>query len=103
VKAAREWIEKHYTVADNPGQGDAGLYYYYHAFAAALAAAKLDAVESGGKSHDWRSDLVAELAKRQNDDGSWTNSNQRWMENDPNLSTAFALLALANCQEATGP
>ena len=46
VKAAREWIEKHYTVADNPGQGDAGLYYYYHAFAAALAAAKLDAVQS---------------------------------------------------------
>jgi hypothetical protein len=103
VKAAREWIEKHYTVADNPGQGDAGLYYYYHAFAAALAAAKLDVVESGGKSHDWRSDLVAELATRQNDDGSWTNSNQRWMENDPNLSTAFALLALANCQEAAGP
>lgn len=100
VKAAREWIEKHYTVADNPGQGDAGLYYYYHAFAAALAAAKLDAVESGGESHDWRSDLVAELAERQNDDGSWTNSNKRWMENDPNLSTAFALIALANCKES---
>jgi squalene-hopene/tetraprenyl-beta-curcumene cyclase len=101
VKAAREWIEKHYTVDDNPGQGDAGLYYYYHAFAAALAASKLDAVKSfGGESHDWRHDLVAELAERQNDDGSWTNSNRRWMENDPNLSTAFALIALANCKEA---
>lgn len=100
VKAAREWIEKHYTVDDNPGQGDAGLYYYYHAFAAALAAAKLDAVQTaGGESHDWRHDLVAELAERQNDDGSWTNSNQRWMENDPNLSTAFALIALAHCKE----
>lgn len=99
VKAAREWIEKHYSVADNPGQGDAGLYYYYHAFAAALAASKLDAVESGGESHDWRRDLVAELAKRQNDDGSWTNSNRRWMENDPNLSTAFALIALSHCKE----
>ena len=100
VKAAKEWIEKHYTVDDNPGQGDAGLYYYYHAFAAALAAAKLEAVESNGTSHDWRSDLVAELAKRQNEDGSWTNSNGRWMENDPNLATAFALIALANSKEA---
>jgi hypothetical protein len=100
VKAAREWIEKHYTVADNPGQGDAGLYYYYHAFAAALAAAKLDTVTAAdGASHNWRSDLVAELAGRQNDDGSWTNSNRQWMENDPNLSTAFAIIALAHCKE----
>ena len=70
------------------------------AFAAALAAAKLDAVTAaGGHARDWRSDLVAELAERQNDDGSWTNSNRRWMENDPNLSTAFAINALAHCKE----
>lgn len=99
VKAALEWIGKHYTVTDNPGQADSGLYYYYHAFAAALAASKLDAVTAAdGASHDWRHDLVAELAERQNDDGSWTNSNRRWMENDPNLSTAFALIALSHCK-----
>jgi squalene-hopene/tetraprenyl-beta-curcumene cyclase len=100
VKAAREWIERNYTVKDNPGQGDAGLYYYYHAFAAALHAAKLDEVQAAdGKSHDWRSDLVAELAARQQSDGSWANSNHQWLENDPNLATAFALIALAHCQE----
>jgi len=38
---------------------------------------------------------------RQNDDGSWTNSNRRWMENDPNLSTSFALIALAHCKEGS--
>lgn len=102
VKSALEWIQKHYTVADNPGLGDAGLYYYYHSFAAALAAAKLDAVTAAdGASHDWRRDLVAELAERQNDDGSWTNANRRWMENDPNLSTAFALIALAHCNQGS--
>src|SRR3989304_3400478 len=69
-KAAGEGIERHYTVADNPGQGDAGLYYYYHAFAAALAAAKLDAVEAAdGQSHDWRRGLVAGLAERQRGGG----------------------------------
>jgi hypothetical protein len=102
VKAAHEWIKEHYSVSDNPGQGDAGLYYYYHAFAAALAATKLEAIEAGGTSRNWRHDLVAELAKRQSDDGSWVNSNRRWMENDPNLATAFALIALANCEEAAG-
>ena len=100
VKAALEWIGKHYTVADNPGQGDAGLYYYYHAFAAALAASKLDAIESAdGAKHDWRSDLVVELAKRQNENGSWTNENRQWFENDPNLATSFALIALSYCKE----
>ena len=57
VKAAREWIEKNYTVEENPGQGEAGLYYYYHAFAAALNAAKLDEVQVGRRP-------VARLAAR---------------------------------------
>lgn len=99
VKAALEWIGKHYTVDDNPGQGDAGLYYYYNAFAAALAASQLEAIDADGQSHDWRSDLVAKLAERQQPDGSWRNSNRRWMENDANLATSFALIALAYCEQ----
>ena len=47
-----------------------------------------------GVKHDWRADLVATLAKRQKPDGSWTNDADRWMEGDPNLVTAYALLAL---------
>ena len=38
VKAAVEWIGKNYTLDENPGMGDAGLYYYYHTFAKALDA-----------------------------------------------------------------
>lgn len=100
VKAVKTWISKNYSVSENPGAGDAGLYYYYNSFAAALAAAKLDKlVDDSGKSHDWRRDLAAELAKRQNEDGSWTNSNRQWFENDPNLATAFALIALSYCDD----
>lgn len=100
VKAALEWIGKNYSVTENPGQGDAGLFYYYNTFGSALDAANLEAVVDGeGKSHDWRADLTAELAKRQNDDGSWSNSNRQWFENDKNLATAFALLALSHCDE----
>lgn len=99
VKAVTEWVSKNYSVKENPGVGSAGLFYYYHAFAAGLAAAKLDeVVDAEGKPHNWRQDLAAELISRQNPDGSWTNSNRQWFENDPNLATAFALLALDYCR-----
>jgi squalene-hopene/tetraprenyl-beta-curcumene cyclase len=51
--------------------------------------------DAGGVTHDWRADLVAALAKRQNPDGSWVNPADRFMEGDPNLVTSYALLALA--------
>lgn len=99
VKAALEWIGKHYTLDENPGMGDAGLYYYYHTFAKALAAAG-DATVAGadGATHDWRQDLVAKLASSQREDGSWVNSNERWLEGDANLVTGYALLALSHCK-----
>jgi len=99
VKAAVEWIRKHYDVSTNPGMGDAGLYYYYHTFAKALDALGIDQIEDAqGVKHDWRRDLTEELARRQEQNGSWVNSNTRWMEGDPNLATAFALLALSYCR-----
>jgi len=98
VKAAVQWVTDHYDVQNNPGMGSAGLYYYYHTFAAALKTAGLKTVtDADGQTHRWRADLVAELAERQNDDGSWSNENRRWFENDKNLATAFALMALAYC------
>ncbi|QEG00648.1 hypothetical protein Mal15_47190 [Stieleria maiorica] len=99
VKAALQWIRDHYDVESNPGMGSAGLYYYYHTFAAALNAAGIQTInDADGTQHDWKADLIAELAERQNDDGSWSNSNQRWFENDKNLATSFALMALAYCK-----
>jgi squalene-hopene/tetraprenyl-beta-curcumene cyclase len=98
VKAARDWIAKNYTLDDNPGMGQAGLYYYFHTFGAALKASSLDKLTGpDGKDHDWRNDLVLKLAKDQDADGSWKNANRQWMEDDKNLATAFALLALAYC------
>jgi squalene-hopene/tetraprenyl-beta-curcumene cyclase len=93
-------VKKHYDVKSNPGIGDAGLFYYYHTFAKALAALDQDTVvDRAGKSHDWRAELIAELASRQRPDGSWVNTNERWLESDPNLATGFALLALSYCRE----
>ena len=98
VQAAFDWIQKNYDLNSNPGMGQQGLFYYYNTFAKALEAAGDDEiVAADGQKHNWRQDLVDELAKRQRDDGAWANSNQRWFESDPNLSTSFALLALSYC------
>jgi len=101
VKAAMKWIQKHYGLDSNPGMGQQGLYYYYHTFAKALAAAGLDeVVDDQGVKHNWRRDLVAELLERQRPGGSWVNDQDRWYEGDPNLVTGYCLLALSYCKPA---
>jgi hypothetical protein len=103
LKAALEWIRKNYDVKTNPGMGEAGIYYYYHTFAKTLDALGVDVFEDAkGVKHDWRRELTEELARRQRGDGSWANTDTRWMEGDPNLATTFALLALTYCAAEAG-
>ena len=90
------YITQHYTLDENPGLGQQGLYYYYHTFAKTMAVlGEPTLTDAAGVSHDWRAELVAALAKRQQPEGGWVNPADRFMEGDPNLVTAYALLALA--------
>jgi squalene-hopene/tetraprenyl-beta-curcumene cyclase len=99
VKAAVTWIGKNYDLKSNPGMGSSGLFYYYQTFAKSLDVMGNSTVkDEKGVEHDWRKDLVEELASRQRDDGAWVNTNGQWMEGDANLCTCFALLALSHCQ-----
>ena len=96
VKAASEYIAKHYSLEENPGMGQAGLFYYYQTFAKALSLLGKPAfTDVAGQAHDWKAELVAALARRQGPDGSWVNPADRFMEGDPNLVTSYGLLALA--------
>jgi squalene-hopene/tetraprenyl-beta-curcumene cyclase len=96
VKAAFEYIMKHFTLEENPGMGQQGLYYYYQTFAKTLSLVGMhEIIDAKGMSRAWKVELVGALAKRQNDDGSWVNPADRFMEGDPNLVTAYGLLALA--------
>jgi squalene-hopene/tetraprenyl-beta-curcumene cyclase len=100
VKAAIEWVRKHYTVTENPGEGQAGLYYYYHTFAKAMDALGEDPfVDAKGEKHDWRQELFDELKKKQAENGSWANKNRQFLEDVPELATAFALLSLSYCRK----
>jgi squalene-hopene/tetraprenyl-beta-curcumene cyclase len=97
VKAALEYIRNNYTLDENPGQGQRGLYYYYQTFAKAMALlGKPTMVDAKGVEHNWRTELVAALTKRQEPSGAWVNRDDRFMEGDPNIVTSFALLALAS-------
>ncbi len=97
VKAAVDWIKKHYTLEENPGRKQAGLYYYFHTFAKAMDALGDDMFEDAqGQKHDWRQELFDTLKKRQNEDGSWVNATgDVYYENVPELATAFAVLSLS--------
>ncbi len=99
VQAAMDWLTKRYSVTENPGQGDAGLYYYYIVMTKALLAYGADTFpDANGTEHNWRAEISAEVLKRQQEDGSWVNSNRRWMENSPVLVTGYALMVLGNCR-----
>ena len=97
VKSAINWIRRHYTLKDNPGMGSSGLYYYYHTFAKALTAWGDDQFKDDkGKTHDWRRELFEELKSRQRPDGNWINEKRdQFGEGNPDIATAFALLALS--------
>ncbi|MBI1249574.1 hypothetical protein GC197_17255 [bacterium] len=97
VKAAVSWLGKHYSTKENPGMGATGLYYYYQTVAKALDAYGEDTfVAEGGAKHNWRDEFTKELVGRQQENGSWVNTEAtRWMEGDPNLVTGYSLLALS--------
>jgi squalene-hopene/tetraprenyl-beta-curcumene cyclase len=100
VKAAVAWVRKHYSVTENPGQKDSGLFYYYGTFAKAMDALGEDEfTDAKGTKHDWRQELFDQLKKTQKADGSWVNANNAFLEGVPVLATAFALMAISYCKK----
>jgi squalene-hopene/tetraprenyl-beta-curcumene cyclase len=96
VKAALKYLSKNYSVTSNPGMGAAGHYYYLQTMSKALSVAGVTNFNSESGKHAWKSDVLDQLKKTQKVDGSWTNPEPRWMEGDPNLVTAYALLTLSH-------
>jgi len=95
VKAVIDWLSRHYTLDENPGMGQDGLYYYYHTMAKALSAAKIETLTlKDGRKVNWRRDLAKRFLDLQKADGSWVNANGRWWEKDPHLVTSYATLTL---------
>jgi len=100
VKAAFDWTSQHYTVDENPGMGQMGLYYYYMTMSKTLSDLGVDSITTpDGRKHDWRSELTAKVVSLQQPDGSWVNKQDRWMEGDPTLTTSYSLITLGYCSK----
>jgi squalene-hopene/tetraprenyl-beta-curcumene cyclase len=103
MKAAVEWIRKHWTFEENPEMGQQGLFYSYLTAAKALSAYSQLTKEStitdaARRPHDWKAELTEAILKRQKADGMWTNEADRWFEGYAPVPTSYALMALAACE-----
>ncbi|MGD7654706.1 MAG: prenyltransferase/squalene oxidase repeat-containing protein [Verrucomicrobiales bacterium] len=95
VVAVKEWLANNFTLAENPGMGAQGLYYYYQLMAKGLTAANVTELQlADGKKIDWRNQLADKILATQRENGSWINENGRWMESNPVLVTSYTVLAL---------
>ncbi len=100
VKAATAWIRKNYTLDENPAMGQQGLFYYFQTFAKTMSVLGSEEFEDAkGIRHDWKKELSEKLASLQQPNGSWLNPADRWYEGDPNLVTAYCLIALRSCEQ----
>ena len=103
-QAAEAWLKKNYDIESNPGIGQSGLFYYYHTMAKTLAVTGWKTFTTAdGVEHDWRAELIEMLALRQRADGSWINTDPRWLENDPSLVTGYVLVVLGECKKEPTP
>jgi len=100
VKAASEWIRQHYSLAENPGMDQQGLFYYFQTYSKTMKALGVETFDDAkGVAHPWKKELSERLIGLQKENGSWLNPTDRWMEGDPNLVTGYALMALSDCAE----
>jgi squalene-hopene/tetraprenyl-beta-curcumene cyclase len=75
--------------------GQQGLYYYLHLMAKALHVADVDQLQlADQRVVAWPREVALRLINLQRSDGSWWNENNRWWERDPNLVTAYSVMAL---------
>ena len=105
VQAAFQWAARNWSLDQNPGMGQQGLYYFYNVLAKALAVQGAEQLNAPAGTVNWRAELVKKLIGMQKIEaatggGYWVNTENRWMEADPVLVTAYTLIAL---ETALGP
>ena len=96
VKSTLDWAGRHWSLEENPGIGEQGLYFFYDVISRALTAAKVESIpREGAEAVDWRRELIEKLLSLQRPDGSFANANGRFWENDPVLATSYSAVSLA--------
>jgi squalene-hopene/tetraprenyl-beta-curcumene cyclase len=101
VAAAIEWVKGHYSVDENPGLGQKGLYFHFHMMGRALGLiGQRTFADSDGRNHDWPVELAAKVLSLQKPDGTWVNPDGTYWESNPVMATSRSVLALAHARAA---
>jgi squalene-hopene/tetraprenyl-beta-curcumene cyclase len=103
VVAARNWLERNFSAAHNPGAfatdravlQDATWYYWTWAASHAFLALDLKRLKTHDGPIAWHEAFARELLGRQRPDGSWSNRFTDAKEDDPLVATSWATAALA--------
>jgi len=100
VRSAFDWACKHWSLEENPGMGEQGLYFFYNVLSKCLAAYGVDAIPVGGnRLVNWKEELAKVLVRCQKIDdktghGYWMNDNDRYWEGNAVLVTSYSMIAL---------
>ncbi|MBN2301569.1 MAG: terpene cyclase/mutase family protein [Lentisphaerae bacterium] len=100
VLSAFHWAAKHWTLEENPGMGQEGVYFFYNVLSKALDVYGQDLIPRQKNTFvDWHKELAQKLITLQKIDptygnGYWTNPSSRFWEGDPVLVTAYSIMAL---------
>ena len=99
VLSAFDWAANHWTVDENPGMGQQGVFFFLNVMSKCMNATGRDYVQRAGSKEviNWREQLIKKLVSSQSIEGGkgfWVNENGRWWEKDPILTTAYSLLTL---------
>lgn len=93
VRDGLAWLDRHWTLAENPGKKEDWRYYYLYGIERVGRILGLEFI--GG--HEWYPEGAKVLVNAQGADGSWVGSGS---EADPRLATSFALLFLTRATES---
>ena len=95
VKAAMEYSLTNYTLDENPGMGQQGLYYYLMVMTKSFEAYNEDELTlKDGKKVIWRDEVSEKIISLQREDGRFENDNARFMETLPFLVTPYSVISL---------
>ena len=100
VLSAFDWAAQHWSLDENPGMKDEGLFYFYNVLSKTLATFGRESIPVKGQAPVlWRDALVKKLISLQKVDsktgnGYWVNPNNRFWEANDVLVTSYTLIAL---------
>lgn len=111
VLRARKALEHRYTPEKNPDltarygedgflEGKQGKFYYWLNVARTMTTMSEPVlVTADGVRHDWASEIATQILASQRGDGAWVNTEARWWEGEPGITTAYAVLTLKLCRK----